>query len=105
MRVHDCSMEEGLTFGAISAGDPELVPTVGPQPRQVLRCTSLSRRQRTHRVAQLSALRKSRNRLRDRIGNSAYGVMTTSTLQGACSIRLLEIEPRHQRAAQLSRCL
>ncbi len=34
------------------------------------------------------------------------GVMTTSTLQGANSIRLFETEPpRHQRAVQLSRCL
>jgi hypothetical protein len=31
--------------------------------------------------------------------------MTTSTLQGACSISAPEIEPRHQRPAQLSRCL
>jgi len=31
-------------------------------------------------------------------------VMATSTLQGACSIKALEIEPRHQRAVQLSRC-
>ena len=33
------------------------------------------------------------------------GVMTTSTLQGATSIRLFDTEPRHQRSAQLSRCL
>lgn len=32
-------------------------------------------------------------------------VMTTSTLQGACSIRARETEPRHQRAAHPSRCL
>lgn len=32
-------------------------------------------------------------------------VMTTSTLQGACSISALETEPRHQRAAHPSRCL
>ena len=32
-------------------------------------------------------------------------VMTTSTLQGACSMSAPEMEPRHQRAAQLSRCL
>ncbi len=34
-----------------------------------------------------------------------HEVITTSTLQGECSIRAPEIEPRHQRAAQLSRCL
>lgn len=39
-------------------------------------------------------------------GPPGQGVMTTNTLQGANSIRLFETEPpRHQRAAQLSRCL
>ena len=37
--------------------------------------------------------------------SSNYLVIATSTLQGACSISAGELDPRHHRAAQPSRCL